>query len=239
MSSTAILVFARCAGFVFRAPGFSHPSVPHAARAGLALVLAIGLAPALHTFHAPDGLAILPAVAMELGIGAAVGMAASLLYDGAYAGGRALDDYVGIRGSVPSAQLFAPSGFGRVWSNVFLAGFFLLGGYRFTVLVFVRSFERIPPGGAIDTHTVAQFALALPITIVEAALLVAGPAIAIAFVLQLTLGALTRVIPRFASFTLSFPIVFLGALAATIAAIPLLFPQSGHPWMHIPFVGGP
>lgn len=202
-------------------------------------MLALGLTSALHARRGPDGLALLAALAMELGIGAAIGMAASILYDGAYAGGRALDDYVGIRGSMPTAQLFAPSAFGRVWSNVFLAGFFLLGGYRFAILIFARSFDRIPPGGAVDTQAFAQFALALPVTIVEAALLVAGPAIAIVFVLQLTLGALTRVIPRFGSFTLSFPIVFLGALAATIAAVPLLFPQSAHPWMRLPFLEGP
>jgi flagellar biosynthetic protein FliR len=238
-SGAELLVFGRCVGFVSRAPGFSHPSVPHAARAGLALVLAVGLTPAVREMHAPDGMAFVLALAIEVGIGAAIGVAASVLYDGAYAGGRALDDYVGIRASVPTAQLYAPSGFGRIWSNVFLAGFFLLGGYRIVILMFARSFERVPPGGPIGTHALAQFAFALPVAIVAAALSVAGPAIALAFVLQVTLGALTRVIPRFASFALSFPIVFLGALAATIVALPLLYAQSGRPWLFLPFLGGP
>jgi flagellar biosynthesis protein FliR len=56
------------------------------------------------------------------------------------------------------------------------------------------------------------------------------------FVAQLTLGALTRVIPRFASFALSFPIVFAMALVATVAAVPLLFGQSAVPWLRVPFL---
>jgi len=95
-------------------------------RAGLALVLSIALLPAVQAVHAPDGAALVIALASDLGIGAAIGVAASVLYDGAYAGGRALDDYVGIRGSVPNAQIFAGAGFGRIWSLVFTAGFFLL-----------------------------------------------------------------------------------------------------------------
>ena len=236
MNGTALLVFARCAGFVFRAPGFSHPAVPPPVRAGLALVLAIAVLPAVGVSHAPDGIAFVLAAAAEAGIGAAIGVAASVLYDGAYAGGRALDDYVGIRGSVPNAQIFAGAGFGRIWSLVFTAGFFLLGGYRVLIFAFCRSFERLPPGAHVSAHGLYAYALALPSSIIEAALLVAGPAIALAFVAQATLGALTRVIPRFAAFTLSFPIVFGAALLATLLAIPLLFGQSAVPWLRVPFL---
>lgn len=235
MSGTALLVFSRCAGFVWRAPGFSHPSVPHVVRAGFALLLAIALCAGVHV-HLPDGAAFALAAAGEFGIGAAIGFAAGLLYDGAYAGGRALDDYAGIRGSVPNAQVYAPSGFGRIWSLVFTAGFFLLGGYRPLLLALAMSFDRLPPGTLPHSNALYAYAVLLPGTIVEAALLVAAPAIAFVFIAQVALGALARVIPRFAAFTLSFPIVFGAAVIATLIAIPLLFPQSASPWMRIPFL---
>jgi flagellar biosynthetic protein FliR len=236
VNATALLVFARCLGFVARAPGFSHPSVSPSVRAGLALVVAIALVPAVRVAHAPDGVALVLALAGDFGVGAAIGFAASVLYDGAYAGGRALDDYVGIRGSVPNAQIFAGAGFGRIWSLVFTAGFFLLGGYQVIIVALGRSFESLPPGAAFSVHALYQYAIGLPASIVEAALLVAAPAIAVVFVAQLTLGALTRVIPRFASFTLSFPIVFGMALVATIVAVPLLYGRSAIPWLQVPFV---
>lgn len=236
IDDTALLVFARCAGFAFRAPGLSHPSVPPMVRAGFALLLAILLVPAIGRAHASGGVPFVAAIAVNVGIGAAIGMAASVLYDGAYAGGRALDDYVGIRGSVPNAQIFAGAGFGRIWSLVFTAGLFLLGGYRILILAFARSFETVPPDAGVSPHDLYAFAVALPASIIEAALLVAGPAIALVFVAQLTLGALTRVIPRFASFTLSFPIVFGMALVATIVAVPLVFGQAAVPWLRVPFL---
>lgn len=191
--------------------------------------------PAVAHAHVPSGAALAAAAASDFAIGAAIGLSASMLYDGAYAGGRALDDYVGIRGSVPSAQIFAGAGFGRIWSLVFTAGFFLLGGYRIVILALARSFDAVPAGGVISAHAWYAYALALPVTIVQAAVLVAGPAFALVFAVQLTLGALTRVIPRFASFTLSFPIVFACALVATVLAVPLLFAQSAVPWLRLPF----
>lgn len=236
MSGAVLLVFGRCAGFASRAPGFSHPSVPRPVRAGFGLALAVALSPAATHLRAPEGIRLALAVAFEVGIGAAIGTAASILYDGAYAGGRALDDYVGIRGSVPNAQFFASSAFGRIWSLVFTAGFFLLGGYRYAIGALASSFDRLPPGGAISMHGLYAFAIGLPVQIVDAALTVAGPAIALVFVAQLTLGALTRVIPRFATFALSFPIVFAVALTATLLAIPLLFQASGVPWISLPFL---
>lgn len=236
MSATALLVFARSAGFVFRAPGFSHPSVPGTVRAGFALALALVLLPGTAAVHL-RGAALAGAVACDFCIGAAIGLAASILYDGAYAGGRALDDYAGIRGSVPNAQFFAASGFGRIWSTLFTAGFFLLGGYRIAMAAFAQSFAKIPPGSLVSAHDWAIFAVRLPAGIIEAALLIAGPAMAAGFVAQLALGSLTRVIPRFASFTLSFPVVFGLVLLMTAAAAPVLFRLAARPWITVPFAG--
>lgn len=236
MTQSEVLTFARCAGFVFRAPGFSHPSVPPALRAGVAAIFSMGLAPTLRAAHPISGIAFIFAIAGELAVGAAIGIAASVLYDGAYAGGRALDDYVGIRGSVPSAAVVAGSGFGRIWSLVFLGGFFLLDGYHIVILVFADSFERLPAGSVVSVKPMYLFAVSLPWLILKAAILTAAPAIALTFVAQVALGALTRVIPRFSSFTLSFPVVFAVALLATLAAVPVVLPLAAQPWLRLPFV---
>lgn len=199
-------------------------------------MLAVGVAPGVRGEHSAQGIAFVFALASELAIGAAIGIGASVLYDGAYAGGRALDDYVGIRGSVPSAAIAASSGFGRIWSLTFLAAFFLFDGYRLVIGVFADGFRQFPPGGLAASMVWQQFAISLPILIVKAAVLVAGPAIALIFVVQFALGALSRAIPRFQSFTLSFPIVFATALVVSILMVPLLFPLAGRPWMSLPFL---
>ncbi len=234
MSATALLVFARCAGFTSRAPGFSHPSVPHAVRAGVALFVTFGVLPAVRSTREPDGIALVIALVTEFLLGTAMGMAASLLYDGAYAGGRLLDDYVGVKAIAPSVELVAPSGYGRIWSAAFTGGYFLLGAYRPVLFELARSFDRIAPGARFDSHAWAAFAATLLSTIVLVALAVAAPAAALAFVTQIALGALSRTIPRFATFGLSFPLVFGVVLLVTAVSVPLLASRAAHPVLLVP-----
>jgi len=235
MTQTMLLVFARAIGLVARAPGFSHPSVPAMVRVAFALVLAWCVGAGVPA-HAPFGLAaFVIAIVGEAALGAAIGTGASLLYDGAYYAGRFIDDYVGVRGSVPNASVTSAQGFGRLWSAVFLAGFFLLDGYAIVVHVFAESFARVEVGGFVTVAGWNAFAFALPTTIVHAALGFAAPAITVAAVVQLALAAVARVVPRLSSFSLAFPIVFGGVLLATIVTIPLFAPLAARPWLVLPF----
>jgi flagellar biosynthetic protein FliR len=232
---TGLLVYARCAGFVFRAPGLSHPSLPSSLRAGFAMVLAIAIAPS----HVParlhlDGAAFVTALLTEFLLGSAIGMAASLVYDGAYAGGRVVDDYVGVKAIAPSLQLVAPSGFGRVWSLAFTGAFFLSGAYRPALLAFAQSFARVPPGSVLHTGEWGGFASGFAATIVAVALQVAAPAVGLAFVVQIALGTLSRVVPRFGSFTLAFPLAFAAALIVTAIAVPLVASHAPRPLLAFP-----
>jgi flagellar biosynthetic protein FliR len=227
VSETEALVFARCAGFFFRAPGFSHPAVPAPLRAGLAFAVAPALA--LRAHSAAGGRAFVAALAAELLLGAAIGMAASMIYDGAYAGGRAIDDYVGIRASVPSASFVAPSGFGRLWSLAFAAAFFVFGAYRIALDALARSFDTLPPGVLVAAPGLSAFAVALPATLLESALLVAAPSIVTALVIQLALAGASRVVARLSTFVLAFPIVFVAAVLTSLVALPALIGAAANP----------
>jgi flagellar biosynthesis protein FliR len=63
---------------------------------------------------------------------------------------------------------------------------------------------------------------------------VAAPALVLAFVVQIALGALSRVVPRFGSFTLAFPLAFAAALIATAIAVPLAAEHAPAPLLAIP-----
>jgi flagellar biosynthetic protein FliR len=228
-----LLVFARCAGFVFRAPGFSHPAVPPPLRAGFAYVLSLALTPRAPSSVREETGAFVLALASETLLGAAMGLAASMLYDGAYAGGRALDDYVGIRASVPSADVAAAAGFGRLWSLAFTAAFFGFGGYRLALLAFADSFATIPPGELVRADDLQTFAVALPATLLRAAIFVAGPALALALTAQASLAIVARLVPRFSTFSLAFPIVFACVVFATFAALPPSLRAASTPWFDL------
>lgn len=234
-AATGALVFARCAGFAFRAPGFSHPSVPKPVRAGLAAFMTLAIAPGVRRANVPhEGLSLGLAFLTELLLGAIVGAAASLLYDAAYAGGRTVDDYAGVKAIAPSAQIVAPSGFGRVWSLAFTGGFFLLGVYRPTIWAFASSFSRLAPGVPFDPHAWMPYLATLAGTIAMTAAGIAAPAIGLAFAVQIALGALSRAVPRFGSITLAFPLAFAAVLIATVCAVPILAARTGHPFLALP-----
>ncbi len=232
MSEGEALVFARCAGFLFRAPGFSHPSVPPPVRAGLAFAIAPALALRVPAADTSRG-GFVTALAAELILGAAIGIGASMLYDGAYAGGRAIDDYVGIRSSVPSASFVAPSGFGRVWSLAFTTAFFVLGGYRVALDAFAATFDTLPPGSLLAPAGVYAFALTLPGTLLRAAVLVAAPSIVTALLIQVALAGASRVVARLSTFMLAFPIVFVAAVLTSLAALPAVIGAAAHPWLDL------
>ena len=148
-------------------------------------------------------------------------MAASLVYDGAYAGRphrRRLRRRQGDRAE-PCARRAE-----RFWSRM------VAGIYRR-----VFSFRSVSSGAArlhpelssacrrsslFQAGSLGAFAAAFATTFVAVALAVAAPAIGSAFVMQIALGALSRVIPRFGSFTLAFPLAFAAALVATAIAVP-------------------
>ncbi len=235
MTQTALLVFARSAGLMARAPGFSHPSVPAPVRAGIALALAFAIAPGLRPVRELPLALLSVAIATDFLLGAAIGFGAALLYDGAYFAGRTIDDYLGVRASVPTANVISAQAFGRLWSSLFLAAFVLLDGWVPVIDAFAGSFARVAPAAALTTDDWLRFAFALPVTILRAAILVAAPAIAVAAALQIALAAVARVVPRFASFTLAFPVVMGAALLVTIAAVPLLAPAGARPWLLLPW----
>lgn len=232
MTPLAALVFARCVGFVARAPGFSHASVPVAVRAALAFVLAIGLVPALggQTLALYGGPFYL-ALGFELLLGAAIGFGASLLYEGAAAGGRILDDYVGIQVANPVATAGQGQSFQQLWGLGFIAAFFMLDGYQLVLLALADSFHALPPGGAFALPGLRDLALAIPTLVVRAAILVAGASLALGLVANLALGAISRIIPRFNNFTLTFPIVFAAVLLASLVTLPTVLQQAGQPWI--------
>jgi flagellar biosynthesis protein FliR len=232
-----LFVFARCAGFAFRAPGFSHPSVPAPLRAGFAATLAIAILASPHaTFAGIDGWALIAGFVAEFLLGSVIGMTASLVYDAAYAGGRIVDDYVGMRAIAPSLALVAPSGFGRVWSLALTGGFFLSGAYRVALMGFAQSFTTIPVPAQLHAPGWSAYAGTFATAFVRVALQIAAPAVGLAFVAHIAIGAISRVVPRFGSFTLAFPLAFAAALIATAIALPVLTARAPAPltFFHLP-----
>ena len=182
---------------MFRAPGFSHPM---RRRRCVALALRLRLrwrrtcARSRSTVWACRWRSPVRRCSVRRSV------AVSLLYDGAYYAGRTIDDYVGVRGSVPNANVTSAQAFGLP-SSVSWPVVLLLDGCRTGGAGNCGQFRiMIALGGAIRWPW-AAFAAALPETIVRAALLIAAPALAVALTVQVALAAVARVVPRLSSFS--------------------------------------
>jgi flagellar biosynthetic protein FliR len=172
---------------------------------------------------------------LELLIGAAMGLLSSVLYDGAYAAGRFVDDYLGVKTAMPAAAVAAGAEFGRLWSNAFLVVCVLTGGLEHLIILFMTSFRTLPLGYFPEPEQWLTYAIALPTLLVQAGILISGPMVSCVLLAQVSIAALGRVVPKLSTFALSFPIAYAVAIGVTTAALPVLLPLAAHPWFVIPF----
>ena len=231
------LVFARCLGFVSRAPGFSNKAVPGVVRASFAFLLTLLLAPTVTNATVIQSGSIAISLIGEIAIGATFGFACALLYNGIDAGAAALDDFVGIRGMNPTAGPTSGYGIARLWSFVFTAMFFILGGYILPLTLFADTLRQVPPGAMLDPVQWRVFVTRFPSLILQAAIIVAGPALCIGMVAQFALSAIARIVPRFSVQAISFGVTFTVVLLVTIVSLPLAMHLAGHPWIPLPLPG--
>ena len=217
MSATALLVFARALGFVARAPGFSRAGVPVPVRAGFAFVLAFGIAAWQPDTIRMSALGLGSAAAGEFLIGLLLGFAASLVAQAVAAAGGLVDDLAGVR-LLPGTSV-APPGFAGLWSLVFIVAFFGLGGVDALVLAFAQSFVALPLTSRLDGSALQGFGTGFIGALMHLAAQLAAPAIGSSLVVQLALGALGRILPRFGNLTLGFPAAYAAVLLAAFAAL--------------------
>lgn len=221
MTASLWLVFARAIGFFARAPGFSRLGVPPALRAGFAFALALAIAPSLpHARHA-GGVSFLLAIAAEALAGTTLGIAATLVAEAVGAAGRALDDFIGLRASIPGIAV-APAGLGGLWTLVFTTAFFTLGGCDALVAAFARSFSVLPLGAALDGEILRRSSIGFALSFMRLALDLAMPGLCIALCIHVGLAAVSRVVPRFSHLSLAYPIAYAGVLLAAFVSLEML-----------------
>lgn len=222
-----------------RAPGLSHPAVPKTVRAALAAGMALALAPLVSAGPPAVTLLFCIHLATEIALGVAMGIGCAAIYDGAYAAGRCIDDYLGVRTAMPMANIVTGAEFGRLWSNAFLAVLFLRGGIEYMVLIFAQGVRQLPPGIWPRAADFTAYACTLIAVLTQSAVLIAGPVAAAALCAQTGLALIGRIVPKFSTFALSFPLAYGIAIGVTAAVLPIFLPLAVHPLYAQPFRPGP
>jgi len=218
-----LLLFCRIGGVMIVAPLFSSEHVPARARAALALMIAVALAPV--SGPAPEvatPVAIGLATAGELMIGLAIGFGARLIFVAVNMAGELADlqSGFGFAGMVSPQMGENVSVIGQLQMSVAWLIFLAANGHHIVLKGLSASLAALPlgspPGFAAPalTHATA--------TLIATAVRMAAPVVAAVLLADLALGLLTRAAPQMNLLAIGFPIKLAVGLWATLLALPLL-----------------
>ena len=220
-----LLPMFRILGVMSAAPILSSRAVPVRSRIGLAVLIAVLIAPLI---KAPVSVSFEPSMlllqtAHEVAIGLAIGFAARLVLTAAEIGG----ELIGLQMGLSFAGFFDPqsgsaNAIGRLVSTMALLTFVVLDGPQLLLAAVVRSFAVLPltleaslPIGAAQ---LARFGTG----IFGSALSIALPIVAMQLIVNLVLGIVSRVAPQFNVFAIGFPVTIGSGLLLLALGLPVL-----------------
>lgn len=221
----------RCAAFLFIAPPFQG-LVPPTARAGLALVLGMSLAPQLAAsggLPVDDTVSIIGGLLFQVGVGLALGFLVYVIFQAAMTAGSMIDYF----GGLTSAQLFDPmtrsqmGPMGRFYQLMATVVLFATGGHLLLIGGLFRSFDAAPVSGlrldrlgVLLTRDVGQFMVA--------AIQIGAPVLGALFITELLVGLASKAAPQLNVMVLGFSVKSLVVLVLSGLSLPLLIAVVPH-----------
>jgi flagellar biosynthesis protein FliR len=209
--------FVRMLALISTAPVFSEKSVSRTVKVGMALLLAVAIAPTLGPLPtvAPVSAAGLWILVQQILIGAAMGFSMKMVFAMVQAAG----EYIGLQMGLSFASFFDPTSGGntmvlaRLLNVIAMLLFLAVDGHLALIEALAESFRTLP---IADTPLAASGWF----TLVSAGgqiflngLILALPLIATLLTLNLAMGILNRVSPQFSIFAVGFPITLLAGIA--------------------------
>lgn len=209
--------FVRMLALISTAPLFSERSVPRSVKVGLAVLLAIVIAPTLGALPAVPlvsaaGLWIL---IQQILIGAAMGFSMKMVFAMVQAAG----DYVGLQMGLSFAAFYDPTSGGqtmvlaRLLNVIAMLIFLAVDGHLVLIATLAESFHTLPIADAPLSAGGWFLLVSAGGQIFEGGLILALPLIATLLTLNLSMGILNRASPQFSIFSVGFPITLLAGIA--------------------------
>ena len=215
--------FFRILALLTAVPLFAHRSVPRRARIGLAVLLAVLVAPAL-----PQGAPVSPFTAegallivQQILVGAALGLAVHV----AFAAVGLAGDVIGLQMGLSFAAFIDPVNseqspiVGTFLTMTLMLVFVAINGHLLVIAALVDSFTTVPPVVTgvrwLDARRIAATGSAL----FAHALQIALPVIGAMLLTNLAFGILTRAAPQLNLFAVGFPVTLIVGLLVLLLGL--------------------
>ncbi|HXC94808.1 MAG TPA: flagellar biosynthetic protein FliR [Edaphobacter sp.] len=220
--AAGVLVMVRLSGLMVFAPVFSSPAIAPRIKAGFVLAVTALLVPAVGAV--PRGRVVLDGQALlgELGVGLVFGLSLMLLNEALMFAGMLL----GLQFSFSLVNLLDPNSMietpvlGQMLSWLGVLVILGAGLDRTLLSAIIRSFSVVPVGQAVIQAKTGFALVMMAGGIFLAGLQLAGPVIAAALAVEITIALVARLSPQLSSMVVSIPlktmvsyVVLIGSLA--------------------------
>jgi flagellar biosynthetic protein FliR len=223
---TFLLVFLRCLGFFSIGPLLADRKIPGTLKVLAALATAFALYPTVPTKSWVlegnlFGFALL--VIREVVLGVALGLVASLVFEGIRMAGNLL----GIQMGLSIVNVFDPSSssevslIGEMQQLLAVFLFLLVDGHHLFLRALAFSLERVAPGGGLSPAGMAGALLPMAGTMFLVAVQVAAPILGALFLTDAALGFVARAVPQMNVFIVGIPVKIGVGIVLLVATAPL------------------
>jgi flagellar biosynthetic protein FliR len=219
------LVLVRCTSLFMVAPIFSAKTIPALVRMGFSVPIAVAVfigagSPVFAGWEQPA--LLIPAVVMELIIGASAGLAARFAIEASMAAGSAIAIAAGVSfGSVIDPLHGAESSaMGDILSFITMAVALAMGLHRDAVVWLCRSVQETPPGSDFSVATIANRVISDGAASFALSVRLAFPVLAAVTLGHLGLGLINRAAPQFNLANIGFTVALLAGCGAFYLVAP-------------------
>jgi len=217
------LVFARCGGLLAVAPPLHVRQFPPSLRIGIALVLAVALAPAARIADCATSLPLGGYVALllrEAALGALMGLAAALVFWAFLVAGQLLEVWLGTGDCGMRAE-----GRGPMATLLYLtagAAFLTIDGHHWLIAGLGGSLSELPIGAGILSAGALSGAATLTREMLLVGVAIAAPALAVVYAAEVALASFARSLPHLNLGELHQPVRWSAGVLGLAASAPLI-----------------
>lgn len=222
----AMLLMFRTGAFLMTIPLFGNSAIPRMVRLLLIIALTVLIFPS--SVVAPDRLPtttlqLTVIILSELAVGFLMGFAVIVLFSAVQFAGH----FIGLQMGLAVANVADPMGTGQIsvigefYYLLSILIFVTIDGHHYALDALIRSFERVPLGGAVFSQEFTGFLITLTGTVFVLGVKLAAPVVITLLIVNAVLGILSRTVPQMNVFVVGFPLSIGVGLAMIGVSLPM------------------